>query len=113
MHARPRPDQAEEPWHDVDGHVSIAQRADDVHRLGIGLVRERDDDTVDAVLCNEMLEVLQPAEHGDVSGLGALLERRRVDEADQVEAVLGMLADLAGDELADRSGAEDDGAHGV
>ena len=41
------------------------------------------------------------------------LARLVVDEADELEPVLGVLLDLARDELADMAGADDDRAHGV
>ena len=44
-----RADHLEEPRHDVDLDVVVAERADELQRLASGLVRERDDDAIDRV----------------------------------------------------------------
>ena len=113
VHAGAGPHEIEQPWNDVDDDVVVAHRSDDGHRLGIGLVRERDDDPVNAMLRDELLEPVQPAENKDVVCLRPAGPRLGVDETEQVEAILGMLSDLAGDELPDVACTEHDRSHGV
>ena len=54
-----------------------------------------------------------PPSVADVTRLGPALERLGVDEADEIEPVFGVQPDLAGDELADLAGPDDDRAHCV
>ena len=80
--------------------VRPPDRAQQGERLVVGRVGVGDDDPVDLALVDEAGEVGDPAE--------AVLARRPVvDEADEVEAVLGVRVDLAPDELADRPRADD------
>ena len=113
MHARTRPDDVEEPRDDVDDHVAVAQRPNDVHRLAVRLVGERDDDAIDAMLVHERPEIVELTEGRDVTRFRPALERLRVDEPDEIQPVLGVLADLPGDELADLARTDDERAHGV
>ena len=95
------PMSVEQPRDDVDDHVAVAERANDVHRLAVGLVGEGDDDTIDAMLVDERPEIVELTERRDVTRLGPALERLRVDEADEIQPVFRVLTDLPRDELAD------------
>ena len=53
------------------------------------------------MLVHERLEIVEPTEGRDVARLRAALQRLGVDEPDEIQPVFGVLADLAGDELAD------------
>ena len=57
---------------------------------------------------DELGSSLGRAEQRQVGQVVAALLRARVDEADEVDAVLGVLQQLARDELADLAGADDD-----
>ena len=73
-HAPVEVEDLEEPGDDVDrdpGRLAAAQEGKD---LGIAAARERDDDSVDALLHQNAVEVVDPADHGR----GVLAERRRI-----------------------------------
>ena len=53
-------------------------------------------------------ELVDAAEQREIADVVAPLLRLRVDEADEPDPVLGMLLELAGDQLADVAGADDD-----
>ena len=53
-------------------------------------------------------ELVRLADQREVLELGPAIPRIRVDEPDEVDAVLGMLHELAGGELSDVTGTEDD-----
>ena len=101
------------PRDDVHDHVAVAQRPNDVHGLAVRLVRERDDDAIDAVLVHERPQVVELTERCDATRFRPALERLGVDEADEIEPVFGVLTDLPGDELADLARTDDERAHGV
>ncbi len=113
VHARTGPDQPEQSRHHVDDDVPVPQGADDVHRLVVRLLRERDDHAVDLMVRDELLELVEAAEHLDVTRLGSARERIRVDEPEKLESVFGMLANLACHELPDLARSEDDRPHRV
>src|SRR5204863_1324408 len=74
------------------------------------VVREGDHDSVDVLRPVDLDEVVDTSEHGDSTDVAPQVLRLRVGEADEIDAVLGMLEDLAGDQLPDVAGADD---HGV
>ena len=51
-----RPDELVEPRHDVDDHVLVAKRADELHRPCVVLSGERDDHAFDRVTRDEVVE---------------------------------------------------------
>ena len=103
-----RPDDVEEARHDVDLDVELAQRPHDAEHVRRRLLREGDDHTLDVEQRDELREPVGRAEDAQVLDLGAARLRLRVDEADEVDAVLGVLEDLAPQQLADVAGPDDD-----
>ena len=69
---------------------------------------ERDDHALDVEQRDDLVKRSGCAEQREVLELGPAVARMRVDEADEVDAVLGVLQELARGELADVTGAEDD-----
>ena len=78
-----------------------------VERLARRVARERDDDPLDVEAPTIVGQLLGLAEQRQVLELRPALPRARVDEADEVDAVLGVLQELAGDELPDVARADD------
>ena len=56
---------------------------------------------------DELGDLLRRPENGQVSEVTALLPRVGIDEADEVDVVLGMLEEFATDQLADLAGPDD------
>ncbi len=86
----------------------LAQRPHDAQHVRRRLLRERDDDALDVEQRDELREASGVPRTLQVLELGAALLRLRVDEADEVDAVLRVLEDLAAEQLADVTGADDD-----
>ncbi len=108
MHARTRPDEVEEPRHDVHDHLAVAESPHDLHRPRIGLAAEGDDDPVGIVKLHERGETVEATERLDAVDVCTLALRVGVDEAEQLEPVLGVLLDLPGNELSDVTAADHD-----
>ena len=90
-----RPDDVEEAGHDVDLDVELAQRTHDAEHVRRRLLREGDDHALDVEQGDELRKPVGRAQDAQVLDLGAARLRLRVDEAHQVDAVLGVLEDLA------------------
>ena len=110
--SRPGADHVEEPRHDLDLHVrrrsSVSHESEQLRRDVVARTRRSTRST--SSCRDESRQLLGRPEHGQI----AEPRRRRsvgsrVDEADDVDAVLGVLEELAGDELPDLAGADDDG----
>ena len=71
-------------------------------------LRERDDHALDVERFDDRGQLRDRAQHGELAETLAALARTVVDEADHVDAELGMLQQLARDPLADVAGADDD-----
>ncbi len=71
------------------------QRADETEHLGCGLLREGDDHPLHVEQGDELRQLLGCPEHGQVRELDPALARVGVDEADEIDAVLGVLDELA------------------
>ena len=96
VHAHARADDLEQPRHQVELDVELAQRVDQLQRLLVRLVREGDHDALDVERPDDLRQRLGRAEQRHVLELRAAHLGLPVDEADQVDAVLGMLQQLAG-----------------
>ena len=107
MDADVGPDDLEEPGDEVDLDVEVLERADQIEHGLVRVVREGDDDALDVEDLHHLRELLETAEQCDVSEVLRPLLGVAVHEADEVEAVLGMLAELLRDELAHVSRADD------
>ena len=105
MDADVRPDDLEEARDEVDLDVEVLEVADQVEHLLVRVVREGDDHALDIEDLHHLRELPETAEQGDVREARVAVLGLVVDEADEVEPVLGMLAQLLGDELADVAGA--------
>ena len=101
MDVRSRPEELVEPRDDVDDHVPVPERADEQHGPARPLAGERHDHALDPVLDDQGVEVAQAAENGKMIHLGTPRSWILVDESDETHPVLGMLLNLARDELAD------------
>ena len=104
----PRADELEEPRDDVDLHGQALERADQAQKILVRLVGERDHDPLHVVGADDVRELLRGAEKRQMLEIRARRLRRGVHESDEVDAVLRVLQELAGDELADVSGPDDD-----
>src|SRR4051794_15741215 len=109
MDAHVRAHQVEQAWYDIELDVEVVELACRGEEVGRALVAGGDDDALDPKRLDDLAQPVGRPEDGEVLGqvvaphLGAA-----VDEADDVEAVLRMLEELAGDQLADVAGAEDE-----
>ena len=100
-------DAFEQPRNDVDPYVERRERLDEPEQLRVLLARERDHDAVDVeLLASDGTSSHEPRTASD-SRSSRTVPRLRIDEPDEVDAVLGMREQLAGDQLADFSGADD------
>ena len=89
-------------------HAKLFQRANQLDRLLVAVVREGDHDPLHVEQVHDRREPLGRTEQRDVFESGIRLLRLSVDEADEVDAVLGMLLELPRDLLADVTCADDD-----
>ena len=102
------PDQLEQPRHEIDLYGEGSQLAQQHEQLVHRLVGERDDHALDVEALDDLGEALRAAEDGQVLGqVAAPGLRLPVDESDDVEPVLRVLDQLAGDQLTDLAGAQD------
>ena len=60
------------------------------------------------MLLDDLADLLRRPENGHVPEVAALFPGLGIDEADEVDAVLGMLEELATDQLTDLAGSDDD-----
>ena len=77
-------------------------------QLVVACVGEGDDHALDVEQRDDVREPLGRPDHGEVVELRPSVARVRVHEADEIDAVLGVLQELPGRELPDVAGAEDD-----
>ena len=108
MDAGLRSDDLEQPRNDVDLDVVLPELVDRVEQLIVRGLREGDDHPFDVEQLDERVELVRLADQREVLELGPAFPRIRVDEPDEVDAVLGMLHELARGELSDVTGTEDD-----
>ena len=101
-------DHVEEPRDDVDLDVLVVELADEPNRCLVVLTREREDHSLDVQKRDEIEQVAGIAEEREVLEARLALLGIGIDEADEVDAVLGMFQELPGDGLADVAGAHDD-----
>ena len=104
----PRADDVEEARDDVDLDVAVLELADQVERLLVRVAREarsRRSTSSRRTIGGSCSGAPRSVELVEV---GAPLLRLAVDEADEVDPVLGVLEQLARDDLADVAGADDD-----
>ncbi len=100
--------EVEQARHDIDAHVVVRQLARGRQRRLGRVARERDDHALDTELLDDLQQLLRPAEHVEPVEAGRLRLRRIVDEADELDAVLRVVHDLAREPLADVAGSDDD-----
>ena len=98
----------EEPGDDVDLDVEVLDLADESERLVVAIVREGDDHALDVEQLHELAQLVRPTQHRQVVEIVAPLLGLRVDEPDEIDAVLVVVEDLARGQLADVAGADDD-----
>ena len=101
-------DDLEQARHDVDLHVELPQLADRVEQLVVARVGERDDHALDVEQRDDLRQAVGLSDERQVLELGPPCPWVRVDEADEVDAVLRVLEELPSRELADVAGTEDD-----
>ena len=98
----------EEPGDDVDLDVEVLNLADESERLVVAIVREGDDHALDVEQLHELPQLLRAAQHRQMIEIVAPLLGLGVDEADEIDAVLVVVEDLARGQLAHVAGADDD-----
>ena len=103
-----RTDDLEQARHDVDLHVELPQLADRSELFLVVGVGERDDHALDVEHRDDLGQAVGRPDEREVLELGPARPRVRVDEADEVDAVLRVLEELPRRELADVAGADDD-----
>ena len=108
MNVDVRPDDVEQPRHDVDLHVEALQPRDELDGVLVRLGRERDHHPLDIELLDQLGQIARPAQDALAAEVVSQDARAAVDEPDEIDAVLGMLEELAADELADVAGADDE-----
>ena len=97
----------EQPRHEVDLDVERLELADRLERRLVRVARERDDHPLDVEQLDVQRDVPHAADDREVADVRPPLGRVVVDEADDVEAVLGMLEELLRDQLADAARSDD------
>ena len=102
-----RADGLEEPRHQVDLHVVLSNRADELEHLLVAVPRESHDHTIDLVAPDDLADLVRRSEDAHIPQIAARLPWAGIDEADQVDPVLRMLDQLATDELANLTRADD------
>ena len=110
MDLRTGADQVEQARHDVHLDIAILERSRQVDELIERLIRVGDDHAFDAEHVEKTEKLIRSAEDRDVTEICSRRLRLIVDEPDQVEPVLWMELNLAGDELTDVPCTDD---HGV
>ncbi len=98
-------DPLEEAGHERDGDAELLAALDLAQQHLARRGREGDDQVLDPVLLDQPLQVPAGAEHGYRQAL--LLERLLVEEADGLQAELGVLEQPRGRQTADVAGAHD------
>ena len=101
MELRVRSQDLEQSRDDVDLDVAVLELADHLEGLLVGVSRERDHDAMRRVGPHELGKVVGRAEQLEVTRAVGGCAVAAVDEADDFEAVFGMLADLAVEKLRD------------
>ena len=90
-------------------HAAVGAGAHDAQEVVVAGAREGDDHAVDALPGDDRVEVAQGADHRQRRTLVAVVPRLAVvEEADEVDAVLGVAGDLGGHGVADLAGADDE-----
>ena len=102
------PEHLEQPRDDVDLDVAVLELADHLEGLLVRVSRERDHDAMRGMRAHELRKVVGRADQLEVTCSVGGRAVAAVDEADDLEAVLGMLADLAVEELRHVARADDD-----
>jgi hypothetical protein len=97
----------EEPRDDVDLDVLCPQCGNDPQHPVVVVLGERDDDPLDVSGLDDLGDVLRLSDELSGSEIAPHLSRIRVDEPDQVDAVLGMLKQLPADQLPDLTCSDD------
>ena len=108
VHPDGRADRLEQAGHQVDLNVEVAERAHEVDEKIVAVVGECDDDPLGVVAADERDDLVGRPQQRDLREIGSHRLRLRVDEPDELDAELGVLHDLAPDELTDIAGAHDD-----
>jgi hypothetical protein len=98
----------EEPRHDMNANVPVSKRPNCAQEILVPVVREGEDDVVDVVLVYDVQEVMPRAEERNVRKLEPKFLRLGVHEPDQIRSVLGMLQELAREQLSDVARPDDD-----
>ena len=107
----PRAHDLEEARHDVDLHAGVVAGAHHAQEVVVTRLGEGHDDAVDVLLGDDAMEVAQGADDGHVHVAVAVAPRLPVvEEADQLHAVLGVLADLGRQGVPHLAGADDEHA---
>ena len=109
MEADPRAENLEESRHDVNLNFFVSQKTDDLQHALVRFLREGDDHTLDVEHRDDLRELLERPEDRELTEIGPCLLRIVIDEAHEVDPVLGMLSQLAGDQLSDVASTDDDG----
>ena len=108
-----RADELEEARNDVDLNLAVGNSAECVERRLVGELGKGEHDAVDVELAHDLRQLVDRSEHVLVSvcqhacARAVPVCRSSVDEADHVDPVLGMLEELARDQLTDPAGADD------
>jgi len=102
-----RADEVEEARNDVDLNLEIPDRPDELEQPPERILRERDDHPLDVELADDAVELRsRPEDRQLVAEIRVTLLRTVVDEAEELDAVLGMLLDPPRDELPDLARAD-------
>ena len=108
MQLRVRSQHLEQPRDDVDLDAAVLELADHLEGLLVRVIRERNDDSMRRVRPHELGKIVGRADQLEVTGSVGGRAGAPVDEADDVQAVFGVLADLAVEELRHISRTDDD-----
>ena len=108
VHLHPRADRLEQPGDEVDVDRARLEAVNDLEQVLVPVVRVGDDHAVDTELVDERRQVVDAAEQTEVADVAAPHPGLGVYEADELDSVLRVLLDLAGDQLADVAGTDHD-----
>ena len=108
MNVERRPDDIEQARDDVHLDVQVVERANERCDAVVRVVREGDDHALDLERPNHVTKLVGRAEQRQLFEAGAPLLGLRVDEPDDIDAVLGMLEEFPRDGLTDLACPDDE-----
>src|SRR5919198_5923925 len=99
MNSDPWADDLEQPRNDVYLHIQVIERPDQRQRALMCLSREGEHDPLDLQLADKVGQLVGPPEQRHLFEAGPNLSLVDIDEAEELEAILGVMPDFSCDKL--------------